>query len=276
MTAADCYGAVRRGAPVLLAATFGLTVLVAGCASSTHHGNGAHSSARATVVAPVTVRTTLRGVTVLPVRVRWDATTSVPSRDVAAVDFSIDGALAWVEHAAPFVYADDGNELVTTFLKPGEHTFVTSVTTTSGATAKETVTATVQPAPEVPAELATRMWTRTLTASDQQKATSGSPPPVGRWRLAFTAAGIRTFDPDNSGVLSDLIYGPAGHLSLRATIETPPFPNTLNGGYCGDTDPTHAWSYVIGDGGRSLTLAPVGTDPCGDRVAVLAGTWTRS
>src|SRR5712692_1085654 len=70
---------------------------------------------------PISVTSTLDRQTALPHRILWEATPSVP--EVSEVDFLIDGTLGWVEHYVPYVYGDDGNWLVTSFLKPGEHTF---------------------------------------------------------------------------------------------------------------------------------------------------------
>lgn len=39
------------------------------------------------------------------------------------MDFLIDGHQLWVEHNTPYFYGDDGNYLVTSFLKPGKHIF---------------------------------------------------------------------------------------------------------------------------------------------------------
>ncbi len=84
-------------------------------------------------------------------------------------------------------------------------------------------------------------------------------------------------DPTPTGTwgLFDVGYGPGGNLHIRPTIEYPPYPNSNNGGFCEDTDPLWAWMYSVGDGVQTLTLRPVGHDPCGDRIAILAGTWTR-
>ena len=66
-------------------------------------------------------------------------------------------------------------------------------------------------------------------------------------------------------------YQPGGSLQMRPTIEYPPYPNSNNGGFRDDTDPLWTWRYSVGDGGNTLTLRPVGHDPCGDRIAILAG-----
>ena len=46
------------------------------------------------------------------------------------------------------------------------------------------------------------------------------------------------------------------------------------GGFYIDTDPLWTWTYSVAAHGKTLTPRSVGHDPCGDRVAILAGTWT--
>jgi hypothetical protein len=116
---------------------------------------------------------------------------------------------------------------------------------------------------------------RHVTPADVLKSTSGQPPPAGRWRLRIGAVGWRLYDPTGGGLLFDVGYGPAGRLRMRPTIEYPPYPNSSDGGFCEDTDPSWAWTYSVRGGRRTLTLRPVGHDPCGNRIAILAGTWTR-
>lgn len=89
------------------------------------------------------IHTTLRGIDVLPRQIRWAATTSLAAEQVTTVEFWIDGHLAWIRHAPPYVYGDEGSWLVATSLRPGPHTFVTSAVSATGQVAKETVTATV-------------------------------------------------------------------------------------------------------------------------------------
>ena len=133
----------------------------------------------------------------------------------------------------------------------------------------------VTAAPAPPPALRGLTWVRQVTAADALKFTSGQPPPAGRWLLRIGAMGWQLYDPMGDGLLFDVGYGPAGRLRMRPTIEDPPYPNSSNGGFCEDTDPSWTWRYSVGDGSRTLTLRPVGHDPCGNRTAILAGRWTR-
>jgi hypothetical protein len=119
-------------------------------------------------------------------------------------------------------------------------------------------------------------WTRSVTPADVSGATSGQPPPVGRWLLSTGSVGWQLRDPTGGGLLFDVAYGPGARLQMRPVIEYPPYPNANNGGFCADTDPLWSWTYSVGSGGATLTLRPSGHDPCGDRAAVLAGTWKRT
>jgi hypothetical protein len=173
------------------------------------------------------------------------------------------------EYKSPYVYGDDGNWLVTTFLRPGEHTFTVRVISLAGESASRSVSATSS-APPVPP---VGVWTRTVTAADMRKSTPGAPGPLGVWRLMIVAAGWELLDPQGNKGLFDVAYL-SGGLEMRPTIEYPPYPNINNGGFCANTDPIFDWTYAVGRGGRTLRLHPEGQDPCGDRAAILEGTWT--
>ncbi len=220
------------------------------------------------------VTSTLDGKTVLPLRIHWIARPGLTSSKVKQVDFLIDNKLGWVEHNPPYVYGDDGNWLVTSFLKPGRHTFTTRVVAIDGTKVTDTVRARVIAPPQPPATLI-GTWGRVVSKSDVTKATSSQPPPAGRWEITISATGWRTTDPDHGGGMFDVAYVETGRVQLRPTIETPPYPNPSNGGWCADTDPLAIWSDAVSADGSTLTLTPIGREPCGDRAAILEGTWTR-
>jgi hypothetical protein len=223
-----------------------------------------------------TVRSSLDGKTVLPLRIHWIAKPSIPALQVSEVDFRIDGRLAWVEHHTPYVYANDGNWLVTTFLKPGRHIFSVSAVSTGGRKASETVTARVIPAPAPPTDLA-GTWSRTVTTSDLAKCTTGDAcDPIGTWQITIASKGWSPLDPQGNVGLFDVVYLSPTQVQLRPTIEYPPYPNNNNGGWCGDSDPLDVYSVSIDTSAQTMTLAAVGHDPCGDRAAVLEGTWTHT
>jgi hypothetical protein len=199
----------------------------------------------------------------------------VPAADVYEVDFLIDGRLGWIEHKTPYFYGNDGNWLVTSFLPPGTHTFTVRMITADWHTATDTVKASVT-APAIPPAALAGTWAHVVTPADLKKATSGQAPPPGHWQLQVGALGWQLHDPTGGSLLFDVGYGSATGLQIRPTIEYPPYPNGNNGGFCSDTDPLWAWTYSVSNGGTTLTLRPAGHDPCGDRTAILAGTWTRT
>jgi hypothetical protein len=263
----------RRSLRRLSAGLAGLAAILASAACSKGPVATNHSAGPA-VATKLTVRSTLDSLSALPQRIHWQAFPSGPASDVYEVDFLIDGRLGWVEHHAPYFFGNDGNWLVTSFLTPGTHTFIVKVITIHGHTATDTVTASVTSPPRPPTPLA-GLWTRIVTAADVRKATSDQPPLPGRWQLQIAPIGWQLQDPADGGLLFNVGYGPVGTLQMRPAIDFPPYAQDNQGGFCDDTDPLWSWTYSIADGGRTLTMQPVSRDPCGDRVAILAGTWTR-
>jgi hypothetical protein len=77
---------------------------------------------------------------VLTGSVSWTA--SVGGAAASRVDFYVDGALAWTERLAPYVFNGDGNTLETSNYRPGKHRLEVTAYSAEGATA--TVSATVQ------------------------------------------------------------------------------------------------------------------------------------
>jgi hypothetical protein len=253
----------------VLLGTAAMVLFATGCSSSATLTHTATPSPT-----PVVITSTLAGLSSLPLRIHWEAMPSVPVARVSEVDFLIDGVLGWVEHQPPYVYGDDGNWLVTSFLMPGTHLFTVRVVTTSGqsATSSEQLSVGAPPAPPTAFE---GTWVRTVTPADVTKANSGMPPPAGHWELTIDRVGWKLLDPTGGELLFDVGYLSEGTLEMRPTIEYPPFPNPNNGGFCADTDPIFNWTVAFGSGGRTLTLHPEGHDPCGDRIAILEGTWSR-
>jgi hypothetical protein len=216
-----------------------------------------------------TVTSSLDGKTVLPLRIRWIAQPNIPVEQVKEVDYLIDGHRAWVEHHAPYYYGSNegnyGNSLVTSFLKPGQHTFTVQALTTSGQKATDTVKARVLAAPPPPAKLA-GAWTRIVTPDDLKKGPAG--PPAGPWTITITSIGWATGPGDDF----DVRYLPNGNVVMGPEIDT---LTRHSGAFCG-VDPLHTWTVALSADDKSMQLNPVGTDTCGDRVAILQGTWTRA
>jgi len=130
----------------------------------------------------------------------------------------------------------------------------------------------VLPAPAPPTQLA-GTWSRTVTSADLKKCKSGCPP-AGLWRINISRKGWSPRDPQGYVGLFDVAYRSATSLQMRPTIEYPPYPNSNNGGWCDDTDPLATYAVTVN--ASDTTMALTASDPCGNRAAILEGTWTRT
>jgi hypothetical protein len=142
------------------------------------------------------VKSSLDGITVLPLRLHWTAATEVPPSSVREVDFLIDGTLRWVEHKARYSYGgdDNGNDLgyfdhaVPSFRGASFHHASHRLERRLG---HRTVTAKVNAAPAPPAALR-GVWSRTVTQADKdrEKLAPSDGTPVGVWHLVFDSVGV--------------------------------------------------------------------------------------
>jgi hypothetical protein len=212
---------------------------------------------------------TLDGKRALPHRIHWVATAK-PAASVVRVEFLIDGKLRWVEENPPYVYGDDGNWLVTSWLSPGRHRF--SVRAVSTAKTTRSVMAVVRRAPAVPAALANSRWTRVYTKAESGEA------PAGKWTLSITRAGWKIMDPAGGGNFIDVAYLAAGLLETRGGIWTRPRasqePNVQEGnGWCEDSnEPVRFRWSALADNKLTLTLA--GPKRCDGLGNFLSKTWS--
>jgi hypothetical protein len=223
-------------------------------------------------VTPFKVTSTLDAKNVLPLRSRWQATPYIPTSKVKKVEFLIDGHWVWTEIQAPYFYGGNeggrGNWLITSFLKPGAHTFTVKVFAKSGGTATDTIHARVIEAPPPPSELA------------------------GKWKHHVSPSGCGPGFCDKNGDITESItilgwgtppgdywdarYKSGGKLVFGPWVVNPQMSAGARlGGFCNGIDPFHTWSYTVAPDGKSFQLNPVGKDPCSDRQNGLEGTWTR-
>ncbi len=248
--------------------------------------------------APFQVKSTLDGKTVLPHHIHWYAT--APGTKVRTVDFLIDGKLRWTQKKPPYIYGDQEDDfktanrgyLVTSFLTPGLHHFTVRVTATSGQKADDTVTARVLPAPQ-PAATLKGTWQRTIDPAGAPKpgspgAPADTPTPAGTYKLVLDSRWIQTRNPgtfthgsvDNNTGLgyiqdTDWVPGPTT-FQVWGAVSWRPFSDYLaeEGTWClpwGGPQATYHWSVT----GNTLTLTPVGSDPCRVRQFIWTGQWTR-
>jgi hypothetical protein len=268
------------------------TVVVAGAGA-----HGRDGDALVAKPAPFTVTSTLEGKKLLPRRIRWVASASLPAAQIREVEFIIDGGPPrWIEKLPPYTYGEDENGrhqnyLVTSWLTPGRHRFVVRATATDGRRAEQTVLARVLPAAAPPAALA-GTWKRTIedTSAAPRVGSPGNPythTPPGTYTLVIDKRWIQARFPgryvlpasEDSGegwILDSDYTAGATSLLARGSVVFRPFNDEAEGGqWCWEDGPAsnYAWS-VSAD---TLTLRPMhGADPCSVRGFVWAGDWKRA
>ncbi len=220
------------------------------------------------VLKPFAIRSTLEHKTVLPHRIAWIARPTLSASSIKEVDFLIDGRLAWVEHKPPYVYGDDGNWLVTSWLTPGAHRFAVRARTYGGRKATTTTTARVLTAPPAPAGLNDTHWTRRFTAAEAGDA------PAGVWKLAIDPSGWKITDPNGEGAYIDVAYLAPGSVETRGGIWTKPHNPYQGNAWCEDTNQPVRFTWAVA--GDSLTFALAGPSGCDGLGGFLSKTWRRA
>jgi hypothetical protein len=197
-----------------------------------------------------TVTSSLDGKTVLPLRSHWIAYPQIdPSQgQVTEVDYMIDGYHAWTARDAPWYYGDTGNWLVTSPLKPGEHTFVVRALTADNQVAVDKFQARVITPPKPPTRLAGQ-WTRAGTTLLIDK---------HGWSIG----------PNQ---VVDVQYLRNGNVVIGALIINRPEQQPA----CGP-NPRQPYKVTLPAGGKRMRLAPIGSDTCSIRAATFTGTWKRA
>jgi hypothetical protein len=215
------------------------------------------------------VRSSLDGKRVLPHRIHWIARTKIASRKVAAVDFLIDGKKLWVEHHPPYYYGDQGNYLVTSFLKPGIHRFTVKVDTWVGRHATDTVKARVLAAPAPPADLA-GAWKAFFSQP------SPDSPPAGDWRLVIDRLGWRIYDTAMTGDTLDVAYLSPSLVAVRTGMATGHPKFDLNG-WCNNAPGSPArYHWTIDSAGLQFSRVS-GSRQCGfSTFLTQPKPWTRA
>jgi hypothetical protein len=270
-------GRLQRLAVVSLVAT--LVACGGGPSHQTSTSQPSPSSTRPPALLKLT--SSLDGQTALPLRTQWIASPEPADAVVAKVDFLIDGKLIWNEDRAPYVFGRDGGYLITTWLTPGKHTFTARATDVAGGSVTDTVTATVQAAPQPPASLR-GMWTRTVTDQDIAKSGSdpGGLPPAGQWELVFDQIGAWHLDPNGSGAVNQYdVHGDTIHVYApiqMVPLETHPGISRyghhgFDGWVCDASGPFGSYHWSVSGGKLTLTVINEG---CPNRRAILEGTWT--
>jgi len=242
-----------------------------------------------------TIKSTLDGKTVLPHRIRWIAAPGIPAAKVREVDFLIDGKVAWIEKAAPYVYGEDDGPhrgyLVTSWLASGRHTFTAKAVARDGRTASTTLKTSVA-LPTKPTAKLSGTWLRTIpsTSAAPPDGSSGNPTgthtPPGTYRMVIDQRFLQVHfpgrfhrpqsDDTGNGWILDTDYIPRPNsLSVLGPVPFAPFNGQAEGGpWCYVDGPPASYNWAVS--GNQLTLKPAGSDKCGIRAFVFAGTWKRA
>jgi hypothetical protein len=215
-----------------------------------------------------TVSSTLSERQVLPHRIHWLGRPSLPPSDIREVAFLIDGRRAWVEHHAPYSYGYDGNYLVTSWMKPGVHTFTVAAVATNGRRATISSRARTL-SPEAPPAALAGPWHRRLSATE----TRGSGR-AGIWTLTVSSLGWRILDPTRGrGALVDVAYVSSHTLEARGGIATRDHDPRENNPWCDEPFQPVRYHWHVAAARLTLTLA--GPRRCDGQARVWAGSWTR-
>jgi hypothetical protein len=272
----DLERGLRRDARrrrVIIAAAAAAAVVLAGAASAAL----LHAKHQVEPVKKprLEVTSTLDGLGALPHRIHWQTFPNLKA-GITEVDYFIDGEKDWVEHEPPYFYGTDHGYLVTSFLQPGQHTFMVKVIGPKGQTATDTVTATVSKAPTPPSALqgtwkGARPWLTTLVVS-----------PEG-WHMTVAGGGHPWADVayPASGIAEVQSWMAAGEKHHGSTWDT----SYLYGSLCynrqGGPGGSKLWSskdqsrYRWTMTGRHLRLTLVGGHPCRGLHHFLTGSWTK-
>ena len=248
----------------------------------------------------VRVTSTLDGRKVLPRRIQWIVRTSPRPPKQSWLSFLVDGRsldVDYVRKAASGTggsntFAGDGGYLVTTWLKPGVHTFTVNVYPSGSPTITDTVVARVAAPAPVPAALS-GTWERTVpdVSGAPKEGSAGNPTDTavatGTYRLKIDPRWVETifpgaFNPGSSfktgrGLVFYNDWTPGAKTFdalgyVRWHNDKRSSPDAGSWCFAGGPAGHYGWS-VSGD---TLTLTPAGgTDACGIRGFIWAGTWTR-
>jgi hypothetical protein len=222
-------------------------------------------SAVASRITTFTVSSTLSNRQALPHRIHWLAGPSLPPSKIREVDFLIDGRRSWVEHSAPYTYGYDGNYLVTSWMRPGRHTFTVVAVATDGRRATISTRA-VTSAPGPPPTALAGSWQRR-----NPTATQGS---AEHWILTVSQVGWRILDPGRQqGALIDVAYLSPALLEACGGIATRDHDSRENNPWC--DEPFEPVRYGWQADADRLTLKLAGPPRCDGQSRVLAGEWTR-
>jgi hypothetical protein len=251
----------------------------------------------------VSIESSLERIPILPPRIRWTATTSVPSADVREVRFAVDQDRWWIDRSPPYSYGPEGADLPTRFIsslgKQGEeHGFKVRVITKSGERWSETVEARTPEANlarHAPGNFGThgRYGYLGFYGFGRLSPADLANPPQGdlfssyTGLLAFVGAGLFTGTGEGKFAWEMASDGKRIHLGTPIYLDAVGGPassfgyRTLTAALCGPGAPPATYSWSVRKGRlyhapsgyvRYLELRPL-NESCDARRRMLEGVW---
>jgi hypothetical protein len=239
---------------------------------------------------PIEIHSSLDGIAVLPHRIRWTATTSLPAAQVQEVRFLLDRRVWWVDRRPPFTYGEEGAYLVTSWMDADvDHRFVVRVVAKDGSKWTHRVDARIRKARYNINDLPAGIWGRLPPASLED------PPPPGQLGPWTADLNINTALWIGKSYKRAFVYevSSQGKRTLRIgkpiSIGRPviggfSFGWRSKGYQCGPDGPpaTYSWSFVKGrfvghfngaDHYATYLVLDAEKDPCEPRRNLLEGVW---
>jgi hypothetical protein len=241
----------------------------------------------------ISVKSSLEGMVILPRRVRWIATPSLPSTRVRAVQFLVGRRVAWIDREPPYEFGGDDAYLVTTWLRTdGPNRLTVRVIAKDGRRAAATVGVRAREPPPAPPGSIVGFLARPITSGDRE-ASGLRPRPGGFWALDVYDNFLRIgwADADTGELRAHAYESRSKHRLLRIGVPIQMGPEGVGkisagwnvGGYdCQPDGPsaTYRWSVLDPDFVRLNDVVYYGVyelravrDPCDRRRAILEGTW---
>jgi hypothetical protein len=265
----------------------GSAVAVTACdrGGSKGQSQGETSSAASTTAESVQIESSLEGLPILPPRIPWTVTTSLPAEEIREVRFLLDGERLWKDPNPPFAYGEEGAQLGT-WMGPGRHRFTVRVIATDGSRTSETVIARVRNT-KTKHEL-WGVWER------RSKESLETPPPPGE-SPHFTAAlwfGQRVLwigrSNEQAFAYEYWVKGNILHLGTAFFSGAPGDPRPVQGWggaegtQCGSGASPARYSLASKEfpgrsyrdfAGLGYIVLTVKQEPCAERGRLLAGVW---
>jgi hypothetical protein len=269
----------------------GILVAVSGCdrGGSESQSQGETPSAASTTAERVQIESSLEGLPLLPPRIAWKVTTSLPAEEIREVRFFLDGDRLWKDPDAPFAYGEEGAELGT-WMGPGRHRFTVRVIAKDGSRTSETVIARVpkRKTDRLPEDLLYGSWFRRTKESLERPPAPDEPPhfTASLWfwgRILWVGRSNEHAFAYEYWVKGNVLYLGTAFFSGAPGEPRPVYGLSAAGTQCGSGAPPPAqyafaskefpgrsYSESVGFGYIELRVEK---DSCAERRRLLSGVW---